>query len=228
MRRAISRESWSLNAAGAVRAELSTEIATSALLRAGRLLDPEKITSSIDAARIDLCDDSPITQRNASTRFDLPHPFGPTTPVKPGSIRKSVGSTKDLKPSRRSLVSFIASGPHCILVLAHMLRPSPAAIPDLREQRVFGSCARRDQRTRRSIRYLHSPIQQAFPGLGPVPAARLPHCAENESARSQGQLPCERRLRFSRPFGQVIQQWFENRAPYPRPSRPKNPYQPLR
>jgi len=51
---------------------------------------------------------SPITQLIASTRFDFPQPFGPTTPVSPGSIRKSVGSTKDLKPIRRNRVSFIA------------------------------------------------------------------------------------------------------------------------
>ena len=48
-----------------------------------------------------------MTQRTASTRLDLPQPFGPTTPVRPGSISKSVGSTKDLKPIRRSRVSFI-------------------------------------------------------------------------------------------------------------------------
>ena len=60
------------------------------------------------AARIALWEASPITQRSASTRFDLPQPFGPTTPVNPGSIRKSVGSTKDLKPIRRNRVSFIA------------------------------------------------------------------------------------------------------------------------
>ena len=48
-----------------------------------------------------------MTQRTASTRLDLPQPFGPTTPVRPGSITKSVGSTKDLKPIRRSRVSFI-------------------------------------------------------------------------------------------------------------------------
>src|SRR6516225_8525783 len=48
-----------------------------------------------------------MTQRTASTRLDLPQPFGPTTPVSPGSISKSVGSTKDLKPMRRSRVSFI-------------------------------------------------------------------------------------------------------------------------
>ncbi len=55
-----------------------------------------------------------MTQRTASTRLDLPQPFGPTTPVSPGSISKSVGSTKDLKPIRRSRVSFI-----------RLARPSP-------------------------------------------------------------------------------------------------------
>src|SRR5262249_15114411 len=78
-----------------------------AVFRAGRLLLPAKMTSSIPAARIALCDASPITQRNASTRFDLPQPFGPTTPVRPGSMRKSAGSTQDLKPIRRNRLSFI-------------------------------------------------------------------------------------------------------------------------
>src|ERR1700733_14028704 len=82
-------------------------IATSAVLRGARPLLPEKMTSSMSAARIALCEDSPMTQRTASTRFDLPQPFGPTTPVNPGSISKSVASTKDLKPIRRSRVSFI-------------------------------------------------------------------------------------------------------------------------
>jgi hypothetical protein len=30
--------------------------------------------------------------------FDLPQPFGPTIPVRPSSIRKSVFSANDLKP----------------------------------------------------------------------------------------------------------------------------------
>ncbi len=47
-----------------------------------------------------------MAQRIASSRFDLPQPFGPTTPVSPGSIRISVGSTKDLKPKRRRRVIF--------------------------------------------------------------------------------------------------------------------------
>ena len=94
-------------ATGARRSAWSMVRWTSAWLRAGRSPEPEKITSSMPAARSDLCDVSPITQRSASTRLDLPHPFGPTTPVRPCSIWKSVGSTKDLNPSRRSLLSFI-------------------------------------------------------------------------------------------------------------------------
>ena len=78
------------------------KIVTSAVLRAGRVVVPEKITSSMAAARMLLCEVSPITQRSASSRFDLPQPFGPTTPVSPFSIRSSVGSTKDLKPRSRS------------------------------------------------------------------------------------------------------------------------------
>jgi len=50
---------------------------------------------------------------------------------------------------------------------------------------------------------LHSLIQQAFPGLGPELAAHLARPAENESPRSQGQLPCGRRPWFSRPFGRL-------------------------
>jgi hypothetical protein len=101
-----------LNAAGAARSLLSIEMPTSALLRAGRDVLPLKITSSIEAARMDLCEDSPITQRSASTRFDLPQPFGPTIPVIPGSITSSVGSTKDLKPeSRRRVNCTLPLGP---------------------------------------------------------------------------------------------------------------------
>src|SRR5665213_3765107 len=75
---------------------------TSAWLREAREPEPEKITSSMPPARMALAELAPITQRKASKRFDLPQPFGPTTPVTPGSIRNSVGSTKDLKPERRS------------------------------------------------------------------------------------------------------------------------------
>src|SRR4051794_10426961 len=75
---------------------------TSARLREGRLPEPAKITSSISPPRIRLAELSPITQRKASTRLDLPQPLGPTMPVSPGSIASSVGSTNDLNPASRS------------------------------------------------------------------------------------------------------------------------------
>ena len=52
-----------------------------------------------------------MTQRSASTRFDLPQPLGPTMPVSPFSIGTSVGSTNDLKPMMRSRLSFMPT-PH--------------------------------------------------------------------------------------------------------------------
>src|SRR5262245_30541935 len=71
---------------------------TSALFRMGRVPAPPKMTSSMPVPRMEVGRFSPITQRKASKRLDLPQPLGPTTPVKPGSIKSSVGSTKDLKP----------------------------------------------------------------------------------------------------------------------------------
>src|SRR5579863_6152174 len=72
------------------------------MLRAGRPALPAKMTSSISPARSRRAEVSPMTQRSASTRLDLPQPFGPTMPVSPGSIASSVGSTKDLNPASRS------------------------------------------------------------------------------------------------------------------------------
>ncbi len=71
------------------------------MLRDGRRPEPAKITSSMPEPRMFLNELSPITQRRASTRFDLPQPFGPTTPVSPGSILNSAESQKLLNPVRR-------------------------------------------------------------------------------------------------------------------------------
>src|SRR5271154_3119282 len=79
---------------------------TSATLRAGRPALPAKITSSISLPRTEVGRVSPITQRSASNRLDLPQPLGPTTAVRPGSTYSSVGSTKDLNPDSLSLVNF--------------------------------------------------------------------------------------------------------------------------
>src|SRR5690606_16390010 len=107
MRRETCSSSASLKAGGALRSVLSRKRVTSAVLRAGRVAEPEKMTSSMPDARIFLYELSPITQRNASTRLDLPQPLGPTTPVSPLSMTNSLGSTKDLKPRRRSRENFM-------------------------------------------------------------------------------------------------------------------------
>src|SRR5713226_6874919 len=70
-----------------------------------RTCEPLMRKSETSPPRMRLAEFSPITQRSASTRFDLPQPLGPTMPVMPGSIANSVRSTKDLKPVRFSLVN---------------------------------------------------------------------------------------------------------------------------
>ncbi len=76
------------------------------MLREGRPALPAKMTSSISLPRTEVGRVSPMTQRSASNRFDLPQPFGPTMAVRPGSIWSSVGSTNDLNPESLSLVNF--------------------------------------------------------------------------------------------------------------------------
>ena len=73
---------------------------------------PAKITSSIFPPRKDLAPCSPITQERASTTFDLPEPFGPTTQVMPCSKLRVVEDAKDLNPFRFILFKYIASPTH--------------------------------------------------------------------------------------------------------------------
>ena len=67
-----------------MRSALSMVSTTSAWLRAGRVPEPAKITSSMPPARMALAEVAPMTQRSASSRLDLPQPLGPTMPVRPG------------------------------------------------------------------------------------------------------------------------------------------------
>src|SRR5690606_17522285 len=79
---------------------LSNTSSTDARAAGLRLTEPLKITSCIDSPRSSEARDSPRTQRTASMMFDLPQPFGPTTPTSwPGSM-KLVGSANDSKPER--------------------------------------------------------------------------------------------------------------------------------
>lgn len=77
--------------------------------------EPLKITSSIDAPRRCLAEDSPMTQRTASMVLDLPHPLGPRMPVR--LLRKSsvTGSTKLLNPAMRILLRRTGWGLTCCL-----------------------------------------------------------------------------------------------------------------
>src|SRR6476646_7755085 len=79
---------------------LSMVSVTSARPSGGREEVPAKTTSSILPPRRGLTPCSPMTQERASTTFDLPDPFGPTTQVMPGSNRKVVAEAKDLNPRR--------------------------------------------------------------------------------------------------------------------------------
>ena len=78
--------------------ELSITKLTSARPRAGRSGVPANTTSSIFPDRTVVGPWAPKTHAMASTTFDLPLPFGPTTTVTPGSNSSRVGSAKDLKP----------------------------------------------------------------------------------------------------------------------------------
>jgi hypothetical protein len=77
---------------------LSKVSVTSAMPIGGRFSEPAKMTSSMPLPRSLRADCSPITHLMASTTFDFPQPFGPTTQVMPASKLKTVRSTKDLKP----------------------------------------------------------------------------------------------------------------------------------
>ena len=67
------------------------------MLRAGRVVLPLKMTSSISPPRIDLAEVSPMAQRSASTRFDLPQPFGPTMPGQAGIDQQFGGIDEGLE-----------------------------------------------------------------------------------------------------------------------------------
>ncbi len=90
------------NSIGRIAAELSIVRLTSARPSAGRVAVPAKMTSSIFWLRTADGACAPSTQAIASTTFDLPEPFGPTTTVTPGSSSSVVASANDLKPLRVS------------------------------------------------------------------------------------------------------------------------------
>src|SRR5688572_22888820 len=83
---------------------LSNTSSTEAWPTGFREPEPLKMTSAIESPRRCLAEISPITQRTASMMFDLPHPFGPTTPTRLLGNDTEVGSIKDLNPASLILV----------------------------------------------------------------------------------------------------------------------------
>ena len=86
---------------------LSRSNATSEIFFDGLFEVPEKITSSIPEPRILFAEFSPIHHLKDSTMLDFPQPLGPTTPVKPSSIKKFVFSEKDLNPLISNFLNLI-------------------------------------------------------------------------------------------------------------------------
>ncbi len=88
----------SVNSIGSSADVLSIVSDTSARPSAGRSGVPAKMTSSILPPRSVRGPWAPSTHATASTRFDFPDPFGPTTTVTPGSNSRVVLSANDLNP----------------------------------------------------------------------------------------------------------------------------------
>src|SRR5271167_467941 len=78
---------------------------TSAMLVAGRVPVPLKMTSAMRSPRSIRALCSPSTQLIESDRFDLPHPLGPTMAAVPSPNSRRVRSAKDLKPSSSTRLS---------------------------------------------------------------------------------------------------------------------------
>src|SRR5687768_3526481 len=140
----------------------STRSDTSAKSRAGRIAVPAKMTSSIPAPRIDLGEDSPITQRIASSTLDLPQPFGPTTPVRPSSIRSSAGSTKLLKPVSFSRFIRMADPSACGLA-KNGLQSLPGLGADIRAVQKEGRSPL-DSESRSGLGHCAEPVERGLVG----------------------------------------------------------------
>src|SRR5699024_12076319 len=83
---------------GSAPSVLSMVRTTSARPSGALLVVPANMTSSILPPRRDLAPCSPITHDSASTTLGLPLPFGPTTPVIPGSYRSLVVDAHHFHP----------------------------------------------------------------------------------------------------------------------------------
>ena len=117
------------NSIGSRFAVLSIVSETSARPSAGRSGVPAKMTSSILPPRSVRGPWAPSTHATASTRFDFPEPFGPTTTMTPGSNSSTVLSANDLNPRR---VNAFRNTPQLLLGLPASVGGHPARSADQR------------------------------------------------------------------------------------------------
>ena len=169
--------------AGSLPAVLSMVRETSARPRAGLVAVPMKMTSSILADRTVRGPWAPSTHATASTTFDLPLPFGPTTTVTPGSNSRIAGSAKDLNPLRERDFRNTGRSPyrHASRDAGALLRPGNA--------RRRTSSARRTSRARWSSGTGGRPGPHGRrPGAGPGsrPPPRRDRGTARRRARSRG------------------------------------------
>ena len=109
--------SASVLAAASVYSGSTRVMLASAMLIAGRLPVPLKITSAMRSPRSDFALCSPSTQLIASEMFDLPQPFGPTMATVPSPNSSRVRSAKDLNPS--SSIRFNLNNLHSFRRILH-------------------------------------------------------------------------------------------------------------
>ena len=155
----------------------------SALLSGLRETDPAKITSVISRPRRLRTDCSPRTHLMASTTFDFPEPFGPTTTVMPSGNSKRVRSAKLLKPNSSSALSRVMTrcrrgpprqrrlppGPGRAGRCRHhrdQLLPRPARRPPRHRSHDRGPTPRRGSRSGRRIRSAPRRRQDGSRGSG--------------------------------------------------------------
>ena len=123
----------SSDSTGSSRVVLSKTRETSAALSAFLAAEPAKMTS-VDALPLRLRTDcSPSTHLIASTTFDFPEPFGPTTTVMPSGNSNLVRSAKLLNPKSSRAFSVIMyristelyQTEKASIYLAHLCYPHP-------------------------------------------------------------------------------------------------------
>src|SRR5215510_11047937 len=124
---------------------------------------------------------APSTHATASTRFDLPDPFGPTTTVTPGSNSRTVFSANDLKPRRLSDLRNTRRALLC--------RPWSSVVPTVGAERDPAGSYLRGSRSSGTLQPEIAPYRTRKPGPGTTRGTRPP---ARDRRRGRGGAPWSR------------------------------------